>query len=134
MVTDILVRSSAEMGMFIKIDGHLPNGSYWEYSFALWQGIINCPPNSSYRLTVYTWSVISSTHQALSRWHLHNGSLHGVEGTQLTFVGFENTFSPPGDLLALSPPGPRFNRPTEEVTTSMYLSLCSISGVGRYTI
>ena len=42
--------------------------------------------------------------------------------------GFQNTFSPPGDLLALSPPGPRFNRPTEEVTTNMYLSCCLISG------
>ena len=48
------------MEMFTKIDGYPPNGSDQKYSFALWQGIINCLPNSSYQLTVYTWSVISS--------------------------------------------------------------------------
>ena len=54
MVTDIFVHSSVEMGMFIKIDGCPPNSGYWKYSFALWQGIINCPPNGSYQLTAYT--------------------------------------------------------------------------------
>ena len=43
-------------------------------------------------MTTYTQSVTSSTHQALSRWHLSNGSLHGVEETQLTFVGFKTHF------------------------------------------
>ena len=43
-----------------KTDGCLPNGSYREYFFALWQGIVNCLPNSSYQLTVYTQLVISS--------------------------------------------------------------------------
>ena len=60
VVTDIIVCSSAEMGMFIKIDGCPPNSGYQVYSFALWQGIVNCPPISSYWLTVYTQSVISS--------------------------------------------------------------------------
>ena len=46
--------------MFIKIDGCPPNSGYQKYSFALWQGIINCPPNGSFWLTVYTRSVISS--------------------------------------------------------------------------
>ena len=45
--------------MFIKIDGCPPSGSYWEYSFALWQGIINCLPNAGYQLTAYTQSVTS---------------------------------------------------------------------------
>ena len=48
------------MGMFRKTDGWPSNGSYWEYSFALWQGIVNCPPNGVYWWTVYTWLVISS--------------------------------------------------------------------------
>ena len=48
------------MGMFIKIDGCLPNSSYREYSFTLWQGIINCPPNGGYWLTAYTQSATSS--------------------------------------------------------------------------
>ena len=60
VVADVFVHSSAEMGMFIKIDGCLPNGSYREYSFALWQGIIDCLPNSGYRLTAYTQLVTSS--------------------------------------------------------------------------
>ena len=61
VVTDIFVHSSAEMGMFIKrIAGCPPNGDYWEYSFALWQGIINCLPSGSYRLTTYSQSVTSS--------------------------------------------------------------------------
>ena len=60
MVADVFVHSSVEIGMFIKIDGCPPNGGYWKYSFALWQRIINCLPNSSYQLTVYIQSVISS--------------------------------------------------------------------------
>ena len=60
MVTDIFVCSLAEIGMFIKIDGFSPNGSYQKYSFALWQGIVSCLPNGSYQLTFYTWLVISS--------------------------------------------------------------------------
>ena len=41
---------------------------------------------------------------------------------------FWNTFSPPRGLLALSPSGPRFSQPTEEVTTNIYLSLLLTSG------
>ena len=60
VVADVFVCSSAEMGMFIKrIAGCPPNGDYWEYSFTLWQGIINCLPNSSYWLTTYSQSVTS---------------------------------------------------------------------------
>ena len=36
------------------------NGNVQEYSFTPLQGIVNCPPNGSYRLTVYTQLVISS--------------------------------------------------------------------------
>ena len=43
MVTDVFVHSSAEMGKFRKTDGYPPNSGYWEYSFALWQGIVDCP-------------------------------------------------------------------------------------------
>ena len=36
VVADVFVSSLAEMGMFIQgIAGCLPNGNYWEYSFAL---------------------------------------------------------------------------------------------------
>ena len=61
VVTDVFICSSAEMGMYIKrIATCPPNGNCWEYSFTLWQGIINCPPNGSYQLTAYSQSVTSS--------------------------------------------------------------------------
>ena len=60
VAANIFVCSSVEMGMFRKTDGCPPNGGYQGYSFALWQGIVNCLPNGSYWLTVYTQSVMSS--------------------------------------------------------------------------
>ena len=51
-----------------------------------------CPPKGNYQLTAYSQLMTSSIHQALSKWHLYNGLLHGVEGTQLTFVGFRTHF------------------------------------------
>ena len=53
MVPDVFVHSSAEIGMFIKIDGCLLNGGYEKYSFTLWQGTINSLSNGGYWLTVY---------------------------------------------------------------------------------
>ena len=73
----------------------------------------------------------SPIHLAPSWWHLHNWLLYRVEGTQLTFVGFGTHFHCPGVPLALSPSGPRLSQPTEEVTISIYLFLCSTSGSGE---
>ena len=99
VVADVFVHSSVEMGMFIKrIAGCPPNSDYWEYSFALWQGIINCLPNGSYQLTAYSQSVTSSIHQAPSGWHLYDRSLCEVEETQPTFMGFGTHFHHSGIL------------------------------------
>ena len=45
---------------FKRIAGCPASGNYWEYSFTLWKGIINCLPNGSYQLTAYSWPVTFS--------------------------------------------------------------------------
>ena len=95
MVVDVIVCSSAEIGMFIKMASYLPNGSLLGNPFTLWQGI-KCLPNGSYWLAAYSWPMMSFIHWAPSKWHLHSGLLCGVEETLLTFVDFETCFCCPG--------------------------------------